>query len=326
MSEATGTAQRQCPTCGGAADAAASSCIHCAHTFPATSAVTSSQGVETAPRRKNIRRLVVAGAALLALLCAVSLIAVYRYKKNRAVSQVAGSPVTPNVAVMSERATQIEEKILRGQALSDGNLAGLSAAELRILRNVHFARYGRKYDRPGLGDYFTTRPWYSPSDSYNDSLLTSTDKSNINLILAAENQAKLSQTDSAANTNANITVTAPPSTPDAALSSSRAFPSCTSGTLTSACAQRALNKWVGSGSVSGLLGVQEIPSQNSAQASFTISNYHYVGGLDKRTPLTYSGSGTAIFSHFTDGRWVLSRVYLTDTVYQVYINTSVPVD
>jgi hypothetical protein len=325
MNETAGTSQRQCPNCGGAADAAASSCAHCAYTFPATSPVTSSQDIETALRRKNTRGLMVAGAAILALLCAVSLLALYRYK-SRASSQVAGSPAVSAVAVMSERATQIEEKIVRGEDLSGGDLTGVSAAELRILRNVHFARYGRKYDRPGLGDYFTTRPWHKPSDSYNDNLLTSTDKSNINLILAAENRAKLSQTDPDPNTNANITVTGPPSTPDAALSSSREFPSCTSGTLTNACAQRALNKWVGSGTVSGLLGVQEIPSQNSAQASFTIWNYHYVGGLDKRTPLTYSGSGTAIFSHFTDGRWVLSRVYLTDTVYQVYINTSVPVD
>ncbi|HEX8459202.1 MAG TPA: YARHG domain-containing protein [Pyrinomonadaceae bacterium] len=107
---------------------------------------------------------------------------------------------------MSDRAQQIEAKILRGESLTEGDIEGLSPYELRVLRNVHFARYGRQYDRPGLGDYFATRPWYKPSSDYKDSMVTATDKGNINLILARESTA--GSPPPAANNTSASTVTA----------------------------------------------------------------------------------------------------------------------
>ncbi len=118
------------------------------------------------------------------------------------VSQTSASTLT-----LSEKGQQIEEKILRGESLSASDLEGFSTPELRILRNVHFARYGRKYDKGGLGDYFFTRPWYKPRDDYNESMITSNDKGNVNLILAAENTAKNENVTSANSSNlTNVSV------------------------------------------------------------------------------------------------------------------------
>lgn len=131
--------------------------------------------------------LLVAGIGVVGIL--VGLVGMYLYMRrsnNTQAEATAASPTPSPIPTMSDRAQQIEEKILRGETLSGSDIAGLSAYELRVLRNVHFARYGRKYERPGLGDYFYTRSWYKPIDSYNDNSITSTDKTNINLILAVE--------------------------------------------------------------------------------------------------------------------------------------------
>jgi LemA protein len=118
----------------------------------------------------------------------IALVIVYISIINRAHSEPLVGQTSSQM--MSERAMQIEARILRGDALNQSDISGLSAYELRVLRNVHFARYGRKFDRPGLGDYFHTRPWYQPSDNYNDNALNAQDKDNINLIVDAENALK----------------------------------------------------------------------------------------------------------------------------------------
>jgi len=111
----------------------------------------------------------------------------YIYKRHRAQANVTNALTSPSGPLVSERAKQVEAKILRGEALNDNDTAGMSAYELRVLRNVHFARYGRKYDQGGeLGGYFYTRAWYKPSDTYNDNLINATDKANVALILTAE--------------------------------------------------------------------------------------------------------------------------------------------
>jgi hypothetical protein len=115
---------------------------------------------------------------------------------------------------MSDKAKQIEEKILRNEALTDSDIAGLSEYELRVLRNVHFARYGRKYDQEGqLGGYFYTRAWYKPNDTYNESNITATDKTNINLILSAEKTLNESKTVALNSTSTPVTVEYTPTPP-----------------------------------------------------------------------------------------------------------------
>lgn len=80
--------------------------------------------------------------------------------------------------------------------------------------------------------------------------------------------------------------------------------------LTTQRAQSALNSWVKSGSAS-VLGVQEVSSENATIAQLSFSNFNYklrdpmFGGQNDKT---YSGPGTAVFTHYTDGRWVLTKV------------------
>lgn len=82
------------------------------------------------------------------------------------------------------------------------------------------------------------------------------------------------------------------------------------GKLTTDKAQRALNIWVKSGSVS-VRGIQEVASENAAVAQLSFSNLGYnlrdpiLGGQRNKT---YSGPGTAIFTHYNDGRWVLTKI------------------
>ena len=47
--------------------------------------------------------------------------------------------------------------------LTEDKLAGLSILELRILREEFYARHGKKFDEPGIRDYFNWRDWYKPA-------------------------------------------------------------------------------------------------------------------------------------------------------------------
>jgi hypothetical protein len=91
----------------------------------------------------------------------------------------------PDVAV-SPAMQRAEQKILGGQALAAEDLKGLSPAELRILRNTVFARYGRPFDNAELRRYFTSRPWYQPRTDFNEAMLTSTDRANADFVKAFE--------------------------------------------------------------------------------------------------------------------------------------------
>jgi hypothetical protein len=178
-----------CPQCGGTVDPDARFCKHCA--FDLLKVIPPSDAtVPTAVkdhRHRNPKLMALGGGVAIIGLVLLGIIGTYIYKRNRA--QSAGAISSPMSAspMISDRAKQIESKILRGEGLSDNDIGGLSAYELRVLRNLHFARYGRKYDQTGeLGSYFYSRPWYKPSDSYNDNMISATDKANINLILGAE--------------------------------------------------------------------------------------------------------------------------------------------
>jgi len=278
----------------------------------------------------------VVGAAIIGLLV-LGLIGTYVYTRNPARPNTAAASATPvPTPAMSDKAKQGEDKILRGEALNDSDLAGLSAYELRVLRNVHFARYGRKYDSPGLGDYFNTRPWYKPSDSYNESMITAKDKASINMILAAENQAK--QAESAASSNANSNHS-PQNTAAAANTSNQleatSSASGSSGVgLTDGKVQLAVRSFMRDFTKGGSInveGVQELPNQNAATADLRFSNWvcstTYEGGLSKQAPppvthdrygmpsstfglrlRTYNTPGLAVLKRYNDGRWVLKEV------------------
>jgi hypothetical protein len=89
----------------------------------------------------------------------------------------------------SPQAARVEAKILRGAAVNQGDIAGLSRAELRRLRNTVYARHGRIFERMELQQYFDGRSWYKKRADYSDDELTPVDRDNINLIRTAEDRS-----------------------------------------------------------------------------------------------------------------------------------------
>jgi len=84
------------------------------------------------------------------------------------------------------RLEAVEKKIVQGVVISDADLSGLSRDDLRILRNVIYARHGRRFNSPELQRYFDRRPWYSPRGDYKDTDLTDNDRKNLSLIQKKE--------------------------------------------------------------------------------------------------------------------------------------------
>jgi eukaryotic-like serine/threonine-protein kinase len=95
-------------------------------------------------------------------------------------------PLTPFTGSLSVA----EKKILAGAALTDADIEGIAAAKLRLLRNTVYARHGRKFDSPDLQKYFSAKEWYEPRDDYQDSMLTASDRKNVDLLVAAEKRRR----------------------------------------------------------------------------------------------------------------------------------------
>jgi hypothetical protein len=89
----------------------------------------------------------------------------------------------------SPQAARVEAKVLRGVSVAQSDIAGLSRAELRRLRNTVYARHGRIFERMELQQYFDGRPWYKKRPDYTDDDLSPLDRDNINLIRAAEDKS-----------------------------------------------------------------------------------------------------------------------------------------
>jgi hypothetical protein len=97
-------------------------------------------------------------------------------------------------------------------------------------------------------------------------------------------------------------------------SGSSSSSSSNAGQITTEKAQQALNQWVaraGSGQVTIVGGVRELPAENAATAELKFTNFVYQSSQTKQTR-NYSGTGNATFMHYTDGRWVLSKVIAGD--------------
>jgi len=76
------------------------------------------------------------------------------------------------------------------------------------------------------------------------------------------------------------------------------------GKLTNEKAQSAIQRWMSSGTVS-VQGIQEVPQENAARVDITFTNFKY---NDTGFQRNYSGPAVAIFAHYNDGRWVLSKI------------------
>lgn len=78
------------------------------------------------------------------------------------------------------------------QYLTRRDLAGLTAAELRLARNELYARHGRMFDSEDLDAYFRSKSWYTPIytpeefDAFGDSIFNEYELANRDLILEME--------------------------------------------------------------------------------------------------------------------------------------------
>jgi YARHG domain len=73
--------------------------------------------------------------------------------------------------------------------LTEDKLAGLNILELRILREEFYARHGKKFDAPGIRDYFNWRDWYKPAKNQAAIKLNKIEQQNVDLL--ANYEAKI---------------------------------------------------------------------------------------------------------------------------------------
>jgi hypothetical protein len=71
-------------------------------------------------------------------------------------------------------------------ALTEDKLAGLSILELRILREEFYARHGKKFEEPGIRDYFNWRDWYRVGPDQKAIALSRIEQQNVELLAVFE--------------------------------------------------------------------------------------------------------------------------------------------
>jgi hypothetical protein len=73
------------------------------------------------------------------------------------------------------------DKLIAVQQIQD-----FSRRDLRILRNMIYARHGRPFVSQILQDYFGRMAWYKADPQYTDKRLTDIDKKNVKIVLSVE--------------------------------------------------------------------------------------------------------------------------------------------
>ncbi|MBD2771575.1 protein kinase domain-containing protein [Iningainema tapete] len=75
---------------------------------------------------------------------------------------------------------------LSQRTVTDADLEGKDGFELDVMRNSIFARHGRRFDNPGLQEYFNKQSWYRPiysSREFPNNLLSELEMQNVQYIL-----------------------------------------------------------------------------------------------------------------------------------------------
>jgi hypothetical protein len=83
-------------------------------------------------------------------------------------------------------ASPLEDPARLDKLLTVEELSTLSRRDLRMLRNMIYARHGRAFDSAVVREYFKDAAWYKPRDDYDDSKLTGVDHKNIRIISSIE--------------------------------------------------------------------------------------------------------------------------------------------
>jgi hypothetical protein len=83
--------------------------------------------------------------------------------------------------------TPLEDPSLLDKQITVDGLKDFSRRDLRLLRNLIYARRGRPFHSELIKTYFEAVDWYKADPKYTDARLTAVDKRNINVILSVEN-------------------------------------------------------------------------------------------------------------------------------------------
>ena len=89
---------------------------------------------------------------------------------------------------IDQERTALEDPSLLDKQLTMDDLNDFSRRDLRLLRNLIYARHGRPFKSDLLRAYFDAVEWYKADDKYTDARLTPVDRRNINLIRSLEDQ------------------------------------------------------------------------------------------------------------------------------------------
>ena len=98
----------------------------------------------------------------------------------------ANANASPTPTPLPEAMQLAEIKVLGGTLLSPSDLSGMTAAQLRLLRNTVAARHGLVFQAADLRRHFQSRPWYKPSADFDETQLTTNDHANAELLKAFE--------------------------------------------------------------------------------------------------------------------------------------------
>ncbi len=103
-------------------------------------------------------------------------------------------PITPPTSLPSTPPSESEETkaplFFMTRLVNESDLHGKSMWELDIMRNEIYARYGRRFQREDLQEYFTNQSWYTPKyfpDEFPYEVLTSIQKENAAFIREYQN-------------------------------------------------------------------------------------------------------------------------------------------
>jgi len=86
-----------------------------------------------------------------------------------------------NIAIITKREEELHQS-LGTRLLTVADVRGLIPEDARRLRNEIYARHGRRFQDPKLQRYFASFAWYKPNDSFRESQLNATERSNAALI------------------------------------------------------------------------------------------------------------------------------------------------
>ncbi|MFL6275198.1 MAG: protein kinase domain-containing protein [Blastocatellia bacterium] len=159
------------------------------------------------PAERSRTGMLVAGIVSLVILIALGVIAYVVFVARKPVPGPAPvvspgpngvQPITPTAVPTNANRPEVanpsatdakgkaESKLLNNELLAKNDLAGIADSDLRLLRNMIYARHGRIFDAPDLQRYFSTRTWYRPRSDYSDADLTANDRANVALLKTAE--------------------------------------------------------------------------------------------------------------------------------------------